>query len=479
MAPAPKSKQLSPKLQALGRQLVMQLGTVIRTSRIHDASNQALLIASEKLKDTINTLWAALNTVRLQFVEEMVYLNDVRLRIDPGTMKHVRSLREDLAVHGLGGLDFQRPVDSAALRDFLILLAKQPESEQDYDRLKQALSDMKDLALDLLGEKTFADGSAPGEIRIDKKTFALQTYAKAVVASRQAHELIARGEDPLSSRLSATRIAQDLIDIATDRVNFLLKLGAIRAVDEYAHNHAANTCVLSLVIGKSLNIDRLQLVDLGTSALFADAGFALVPREQLDRAEEFSEEERVEIRRAMSRGIRALVGPGRVNTSVMRRVIVAYEHHMPYLDPETGEPAPSHLFSRIVAVADAYDALTTKRPWREGFPPDEALRILHKEAGTRFDPAIVKILTNLVGLYPLGSGVRLDTGEVAVVYHNSNEPALFEKPWVRVVVDAAGAPVGRTLIRNLAEHEGPGGKIVGTVRPSEIGAVDPGMLLVI
>lgn len=460
---------LSPKVQALGRQLVTQLTMVLRTSRIHDPTNNALLIATENLKDTINTLWAALNGIRLQFVEDMVYLNDARLRVDQGLLTHLEHLKKDFAARGLGGLAFQRPVDTATLRDFLVLLAKPPQGENDFDELKRSLSEMKELALELLEQRTFADQATVDEIRVDKKTFALQTYAKSVVAAKEATQLLQSGEDPMKGRVSVTRVVQDLIDIATERVNFLLKLGAIKKSDEYAFNHAANTCVLSLVIGKALRIDRLELVDLGTAAFFADLGFSLIPPEILDQPQEMNEATRAAVRDAMMRTVRMLVGEGKINTSVMRRTIVAYEHHLPYLDPKTGQPMDTHLFSRIVAVADAYDALTTRRPWRDGFPPDEALRILGEEAGTRFDPMIVKILVNLMGLYPLGSAVRLDSGEIGVVYHNSNDASLFEKPWVRVVRDAQGQPIKKTTIRNLAEHQGPGGSILGLVNASELG----------
>lgn len=104
--------------------------------------------------------------------------------------------------------------------------------------------------------------------------------------------------------------------------------------------------------------------------------------------------------------------------------------------------------------------------------------MLTNEADRRFDPLVVKILVNLMGLYPLGTPVRLDSGELAVVYHSSNDPQLFEKPWVRVVKDAAGARVRRTLIRNLAEHQGAGGVIVASLSPEELGDLDPGIGLI-
>lgn len=469
------------KLQMLGRALVLQLSTVLRTMRLHDANNRALLVATENLKDTINTLWAALDgAVQLQFVEGIVYLNDVRLRLEGGINDQVTSLEKQFAERGMGGLAFSRPVDGQALKAFLQVFSETVETEEDLAAMRRKLEEFHELALELLDPKHFSDGDAEAQaLRVDKKTFALQTYAKTVVAVREFVRGVREGRDPSETKLPITRIVQDLVDIATERVNFLLKLAAIKKADDYAFNHAANTCVLSLVIGRGLEIDRLSLVDLGTAALFADVGFALLPSEVLDREAELSDDEKDDIHSQMIRQIRAIMGTT-ISDSMIRRAIVAYEHHLPYIDPHTGETARTHPFSRIVSVADAFDALTTRRPWREGYTADEALRILLKEAGTKYDPVVVRVLVNLMGIYPLGSLVRLESGELAVVYHNSNDPALFEKPWVKVLRDSSGAMVKRTMIRNLADEDGPGGRIVATAKMTEVGEdFDPGMAVII
>jgi HD-GYP domain-containing protein (c-di-GMP phosphodiesterase class II) len=467
---------LTPKIQTIGKKLVAQLYMVLRTSRIHDASNTALLVATENLKDTINTLWAALGEIRLQFIEELVYLNDVRLRVDAGNAAQLKDLQQIFEARGLGGLAFSRPVDTIALRDFLVLLGRPVESEDDIREFRHALQELKELALELLGPRTFADD--PDEVRIDKKTFALQTYAKLLVAARETTEALRAGQDPFVGKLHVLRIVQDLVDIATERVNFLLRVSAIKSAIDYPFNHAANTCVLSLVIGKALGVDRLQLVDLGLAAFFADVGYRLLPEETLARAERLEPGEVQALRDQAGRSVRRLLGDPRLGSSMIRRAIVAYEHHRPLVDAE-GRPQDLHTFSRIVAVAGAYDALTTKRPWREGYPPDEALKLMMGEAGSRFDPTMVKLLVNLLGLYPLGSAVKLDSGEVAVVYHNSNDPKLFEKPWVKVLRDASGARVKKTVIRNLAEHDGEGGRIVSSVPAAELEGLDPAMVIAV
>lgn len=473
--------RLTAKLQVLGRSLVLQLSTVLRTMRLHEANNRALLVATENLKDTINTLWAALDgAVQLQFVDGVVYLNDLRLRLEGAVADQVSQLEREFADRGMGGLSFSRPVDGTALKSFLHIFSEGVETEEDIAEMRRKLEEFRELALELLDPRQFNDGLAEEQaLRVDKKTFALQTYAKTVVAVKEFVRGVREGRDPNDNRLPITRIVQDLVDIATERVNFLLKLAAIKNAEEYAYNHAANTCVLSLVLGRGLEIDRLSLVDLGTSALFADIGFALLPSELLDREVELSDLEKDDVHGQMIRQIQAIMG-SQISDTMIRRAVVAYEHHLPYLDPHTGKQGVTHPFSRIVSVADAFDALTTRRPWREGYTADEALRILMKEAGTKYDPLVVRVLVNLMGIYPLGSVVRLESGEIAVVYHNSNDPQFFEKPWVKVVRDPAGEKVRRTVIRNLADESGPGGTIVATAKATELGDdFDPGMAVII
>ncbi|MBI4820696.1 MAG: hypothetical protein HY791_30810 [Deltaproteobacteria bacterium] len=461
---ASPSKKLSPNAQALGRRLVAQIHQLLRTFRIHDSSNRALTVATETLRDTINQLFDEVGPIRIQFVDDQVYLNDVRLRADTTTLEHATVLYSELRTRNMGGLAFAKRVETAGLQTFLTHLAAPVENPEDVARLRQSLEGLRDVAIDLLGPRSFGDADGASEqIRIDKKTFALQAYAKAQVAAHECFDAMKNGLDPLEARLSPNRVVQDMVDIATERVNFLLKLGVIKQSADYPSGHAANTCVLAIILGKGLGLSRLDLAELGLAGLFADVGFVLMSQDLLNEPRALTPEEKKEVLSEMIQGARGLIGKGKISDATIRRVIVAHEHHEPFNGPKR-----LHPFSRIIAVADAYDALTTTRPWREGYTADEALRILIEEAGKRFDPIVVKTLTNLMGLYPLGSHVRLDSGEVAIIYHNSNDPALFEKPWVRVVYDVQNKPIQRTLIRKLAEHQGPGGQIIEFVGSEQL-----------
>jgi HD-GYP domain-containing protein (c-di-GMP phosphodiesterase class II) len=477
MTEAPESNA-NPRLQRLGRALVLQMQMVLRTMRLHDTKNQTLLVATENLKDTINTLWAALDgTVRLQFVDGIVFLNDTRLRFGPSMKMQLDNLEKEFSDRKMGGISFSRPVDTVILRDFLLAFSGSSNTDEGLQQIRSALEQMKDLALDLLGPRTFTDEDEVQEqLRIDRKTFALQTYAKAIIFARAFIDALRKGEDPFANRLQVSHVVQDLIDIATERVNLLLKMASIKTAHDYVYNHAANTCVLSIVIGKALGIGRIELVDLGLAALLADVGFALLPPEVLDSQREISPEEKDQIMDIMVGHLRHSIGSRNLSTTSIRRFLVSYEHHRSYR-LASGEVAGLHPFSRIVAVADAFDALTTQRPWREGYPPDEALQILLRDADKKYDPVVVRVLVNLLGVYPLGSIVRLNSGEVGLVYHNSNDPRLFEKPWVKVLVDAAGQTVRRTLLRNLAEN-GSSYRIVGNASGEILKGRDLGFDLV-
>src|SRR5205823_1235905 len=142
------------------------------------------------------------------------YINDVRLRMDASLIEQIETLKQEFASRGLGGLAFTRPVDTQALRDFLVLFSKHEESEEGLSQLKKQLEEMKELALELLGPMSMREEQIDEELRVDRKTFALQSYAKSIVSVREFVTALKQGRDPMQGRLHITRVVQDLVDIA-------------------------------------------------------------------------------------------------------------------------------------------------------------------------------------------------------------------------------------------------------------------------
>ena len=156
---------------------------------------------------------------------------------------------------------------------------------------------------------------------------------------------------------------------------------------------------------------------------------------------------------------------------VIRRVLTSLQHHRGFTGggyPDLKILSRQGLFVRIVAIVDAFDAMTTKRVYQRTFLPDEALAMIRSQAGSRFDPVLVKAFINCLGIFPVGSLVQLETGELAVVCEAAPDPTLLDRPTVRLIADSAWAPRPPVSV-DLSRPEEAGRRIVRCVDPEPLG----------
>jgi HD-GYP domain-containing protein (c-di-GMP phosphodiesterase class II) len=219
-----------------------------------------------------------------------------------------------------------------------------------------------------------------------------------------------------------------------------------------------NVCVLSVGLGKRLGLDRAQLVDLGIAALLHDLGKAVVPAGILGKAGALTSEELAHIHRHPHLGVRELLRFGGLNQQLYPAMVGCFEHHMSCDGkgrgyPRIAKPYRPHLFGRIVAIADCFDALSAKRVYRKHAQPhDETLAYLLSMAGTKFDPVLVKLFVNLVGVYPVGSVVRLRSGRTGVVVSSPQTPGRRHRPLVRLLDPRTHEPLSEQV--DLSRKEG-------------------------
>jgi hypothetical protein len=139
-----------------------------------------------------------------------------------------------------------------------------------------------------------------------------------------------------------------------------------------------------------------------------------------------------------------------------RSMVVAYEHHMK-LDL-SGYPRPVRernmgIFSKIVAVADGFDAATSRRTYQtDPMTPAAVLQEMRDNRARGLDPVVVKAFINLVGLYPVGTLVVLDTFELGIVHASNPNPEMMSRPIVRIVSDAKGNVLFPGTLVDLAEQ---------------------------
>jgi HD-GYP domain-containing protein (c-di-GMP phosphodiesterase class II) len=295
----------------------------------------------------------------------------------------------------------------------------------------------------------------------------LRTYASGVQFLQETAQRVAAGHPASIEKAGgvSSRLAEQVV---ADPAQALL-LTTVKSYDEYTYYHMVNVCILSIAIGQAIGLRRDQVVALGAGGLLHDVGKVKVPREILQQAGPLSEEQWRLIQRHPVDGVGLLLSSGRDIYHPALSMIL--EHHAAF--DRTGYPSLSgqrmpSLPARIVAVADCFDALTSRRQYRKAEERRQALGILQAAAGRGYDPRVVRIFVRLLGLFPIGSLVRLTSGEVGVVVRNHE--SLPVRPLVRLVLDAHGNPVDAAEAEELdLSTEAPSGGYTRSVERS----VDP------
>jgi HD-GYP domain-containing protein (c-di-GMP phosphodiesterase class II) len=235
--------------------------------------------------------------------------------------------------------------------------------------------------------------------------------------------------------------------------------------DEYTFAHSVNTSILASSLGTYLSFGKPQVAVLGMAALMHDIGKVTVPLEVINKPGKLTEDEWAQVKRHPVEGALLLVDIPGVSRLAM---VAAFEHHQHggvkgYPQVNGGE---RHPFSQIVALADAYEALTAARVYYSSqMPPDQSMRILIKNRGTTSDPVLLKAFVNMVGIFPIGTLLKLDTGEVGLVMHQTRD---LMRPRVLILTTFDGSE--KEAGQDVSLLETAGGRyrrsIVGTINPN-------------
>ncbi|MCG0237923.1 MAG: HD-GYP domain-containing protein [Firmicutes bacterium] len=286
------------------------------------------------------------------------------------------------------------------------------------------------------------DVSLPEVVSPETRTRLAAELNRAVAELREV--MATRGTASLRSwanaQLSRVREAvAGVVDEILRQPQAVFHLQEIRTHDDYTLQHSVDVCILSVLIGVSLGYDERQLRDLGLGAVLHDIGKVTIPEAILKKPGPLTAEERAEIQKHTTRGFEILMHCGEFSFHVAH---VAYQHHERWCGggyPRGLKGPEIHELARVVAVADVYDAMTSDRVYRPGYPPERALRNMLEVVPDWFDPRVLAALVENVAIYPVGTLVELNTGETAVVTGVVKGQAA--RPRVRVLRDPAGRPV--------------------------------------
>ncbi|HZJ84333.1 MAG TPA: HD-GYP domain-containing protein [Syntrophomonadaceae bacterium] len=216
-------------------------------------------------------------------------------------------------------------------------------------------------------------------------------------------------------------LVENILDELLQNYNLLIHLTDIRTYDDYTFAHSVNVCILSIMTGITLGYHDLKLRELGLGALLHDVGKVRIDKEILNKPDDLTRKEYDEIKKHPAYGFEIL---RQYQDIPLLSAHVAYQHHERWDGngyPRKLKGSEIHEYARIVAAADIYDALLADRPYRPAYSINQALIVLKRLAGTYLDKEVVTALISNIAIYPIGTIVELNTGDVAVVVDVNKE----------------------------------------------------------
>lgn len=291
----------------------------------------------------------------------------------------------------------------------------------------------------------------------ERKRKALQAYGYALNSLQEISQKVS--SDKSASIKKALRMVHIMIDTVMDDNNVLLSLSTIRDYDDYTFTHSLNVAILSMCLGHRMGLSKQMLETLGLSAMFHDLGKIDVPKNILNKPGKLSDHEFKEMRNHSIYSVRQIILLKASQRRKAEIMLPPFEHHLKYdLSgyPQTPRKKPLSLFGRIICIADVFDAITAKRVYRSfSISPDRALGIMQEGSGKDFDPVLLKVFINMIGVYPIGTLLRLDNDEMGLVAKYGGESGDDKELWVQLLLplEQGGFNKGELINLGPLNHE--------------------------
>ena len=431
--------------QRLGPELANAIFSASRTVRIHAMNNRATQAVIQRLAEIIREFGHLEGRLTVAVVTDLLVVNDVRVVVDSQHIAPVLFVIETMKERHVEEIDITPDVNTDELGRFLQVFFADPAEGDVFGVLTRQLSEagVERIRLTEWIERV----KSLRDTRIDRKSIQEESNKAMSRAVMFMGEVMRAVEHKHPVQVTkALRLTQRMADIIQVDESVLMGLSSIKDYDEYTFAHSVNVSVTSMVIADRLGLAKSEIAEIGIAGLLHDIGKMHVPLSVLNKTEALEPAEWEAMTRHPMLGVIEL---SRVRSlrMIASPLFVTLQHHVQVSGngyPHKPGGWDLHRHTRIVAVADVYDAMTTARSYRrEPLAPGKALRFIHKMGGKIFDPMVVKAFIRAMGLYPVGSAVKLDTGELAVVVRQNPDVHLAHRPVVqRIGPDGAvGQPV--------------------------------------
>ena len=460
-------------IRTAGRELLNLLYSALRAIKLHRTQTREVRASVGSLQRETSSFLEEYGPLEIHVLRRHLYLNSVKLSSDIASYAAFEHVVDVLQRAGVGVLRVEAPLDTRDWRSLLRQLSRYAGLDRGaggVDELGRALASRKVTGVSVappLDQSTdFSDES-------ERRRVAKRTYEESVAVSKALFEGTRMGRGANVKQVK--HAVQSIVDQVLHNEASLGGLSTLKDYDDYTFTHCVNVCIFCVAIGRRLGLSKAQLYDLGLAALVHDLGMSRIPVEILTKGAPLTESEHREMEAHTWLGALSAFKLRDYGEIPYQSMIVAYEHHMNV--DLSGYPRPVRdrtpsIFSRIIAVAAAFDAATNTRAYTAARPPDEVLAELWGDKSLGHDPVIVKALINLLGIYPVGTVVILDTYELALVHTSNPDPMHVHRPIVRLLCDPQGTWLDPAPLLDLTDTASDGSfqrTIIKVTNPGKYG----------
>jgi HD-GYP domain-containing protein (c-di-GMP phosphodiesterase class II) len=423
------------ELVSAAREFVLHFGILLKQVSVHDPGNEALHKPLQLLAQSIRRMSAAAGPPECKILNENIFINGQRIRPDVEIYSQYLVVVEEMKKRGVGIIAFARDANEDALIRFLVIFAHH-RADEGIGALAAALAESGLAWIDV----------APEVVESRRPRAALKGHTREVAREAFFGAIYMIGgllrdvdRQNIVNVRRARRMVQSFLDLLNLDEDYLLGLVSMKNFDDYTFNHSVNVTILALNMGRRIGLSRVQLSELGLSAIFHDLGKISLPRELITKETNLDASEWETMHRHPVEGVKKMLHLKGVSNFTIKLLISVYEHHINYDFsgyPELPLSTEASLFSRILRIVDSYDAMTSKRAYsKRAKHPVAALEEIWSLAGKHFDPDLAKVFISMMGMYPVGTVVQLDSGEIAMVTANRSKPGLVARPVLEVLTD--------------------------------------------
>jgi putative nucleotidyltransferase with HDIG domain len=438
----------------LAEELSRRLAAAIRGINLYSPGHPLVRRNVITLLDTLASLHEAMASVAIGIVGEDLVVGDIPVARALETMGELMKRLRQL---GIERIVIDRGVQEREVEQLVETIAKAEGREQ-----TEVLSHLPHIRVGRLDlEEQVA--ASKGDIATFRKL-----YDDAVKVAGDLWESATSEGKPDAD--AAREMVDSLAQAVAQNRTALLSLTALKNYDNYTFTHMVNVSILTMGQARGVGIDGPLLREFGLAALMHDIGKVKTPNEILNKPGKLTDDEYTILKKHTVDGAEILRKTPEMPTLAP---IVAFEHHL--RADGTGYPAAArpqlNLGTTLCGIADVYDAMRSQRVYQPAFPTDRILAVLQRNDGKQFDQNLVRRFVQLVGIYPAGNLVLLDSGEVAVVL-KPHAPDPY-RPQVRVLIDREGQSMPTPRDLNLWElREDESRSILKPLNPAQYG-IDP------